>query len=114
FPKHPNPARASVWRARYRTRPTPRRRLLLYTVALAPRLGDQIRLARPLRGESPVASSATDRHVGDAEGRCRDGRLQIQVVGDRVDSQQHLVEVPGNSHLAHGVGQLAVLDPKTR
>src|SRR5258708_1522190 len=60
-----------------------------------------------------VASSTGDGHPVDAQRRRVDARLELEVArGGQV--LEHVLEIAGHGDLAHGIGELAALDPEAR
>src|SRR3981189_697941 len=69
-----------------------------------------IRLARA--GASALialALASANRQSLDAQRRCIDAVTEFQIVGG-CQRLEHLDQVPRDRHLAHGIGDLAVLD----
>src|SRR5438105_11134463 len=56
-------------------------------------------------------SAAADRHPADANRGRGGGGPPLEVAPHGVDVEQHLLEVPGDGHLVHGMDDAALLDP---
>src|SRR3954452_6781643 len=61
----------------------------------------------------PSALASANRQSLDAQRRCIDAVTEFQIVGCS-QRLEHLDQVAGDGHLAHRIGDLAVLDPEAR
>src|SRR5215469_2793296 len=61
----------------------------------------------------PVRSEATDGHLPDQDRRRFNGMAELQIRGDLLDIQQHLLQVSRNGDFRDGICKLSIFDPQS-